>query len=105
MTYAPSRPRTTHRRPSSLMAAAIAGLIAWVGRALTLWNNRRAVFRLAQFDARGLNDIGLSPADVQWALSLPWHVDPSLALSERVAQKRAAARWARRFPIRSDGPE
>ncbi len=99
MTYASSDLRGAGRpRRFSRFSAGAASLFARIGRAATLWNNRRAVFRLAQLDARGLRDIGLQPADVDWALSLPWRVDLSLALSERVAQRRAAARWARRFP-------
>lgn len=65
--------------------------------AFTLWSNRRAIYRLARLEDRYLHDIGISRADVDWALAQPWHVDPSLMLDERVGKRRAAARWARGF--------
>lgn len=75
------------------------GAGAVVGGFVVLWANRRAVHRLATFDDRMLSDIAVSRADIDWALSQPWHVDPSLALSRRVEGRRDAARWARRFEV------
>ena len=51
------------------------------------WQSRRAVSKLAELDNHYLNDIGLTPADVNWAASQPLTVNASLALEER-ARKR-----------------
>ncbi|GAB4225874.1 MAG: hypothetical protein Kow0032_02480 [Methyloligellaceae bacterium] len=68
-----------------------------LGDAFALWSNRRAVHKLARLEDRFLADIGISRADVERALSRPWHVDPSRELQKSVSQRRAATRWARRF--------
>lgn len=59
-----------------------------------LWYNRRAMFKLSRLEDRILADIGLTRADIEWALSLPWHVDPTEALNDRLRCRRSAARWA-----------
>lgn len=60
--------------------------------------NRRAIYRLSQLQDRNLHDIGITRSDVEWALSLPGHVDPSYALQERVERRRKACGWAKNFP-------
>jgi uncharacterized protein YjiS (DUF1127 family) len=54
------------------------------------WTNRRAIHRLSQLEDRNLHDIGITRSDVEWALSLPGHIDPSYALQERVEHRRKA---------------
>lgn len=81
-------------------AAMLRPVSALARRALTLvagWRNRREIVRLATFDDRLLRDIGLTRADVDWALLQPRGVDPSEALAVRVERRRAATRWARRL--------
>lgn len=62
---------------------------------LVRWSNRRAIYKLSLLDNRQLRDIGVTRADVIWALSLPRNVDPSLELSDLVQRRRDARRWAR----------
>lgn len=64
---------------------------------LERWSNRRAVYKLSRLDNRQLRDIGLTRADVTWALSLPRDIDPSLELSCLVQRRRDARRWATKF--------
>jgi uncharacterized protein YjiS (DUF1127 family) len=75
----------------------LAGVIAT--RAVTLWRawqNRRAVAKLAGWDARMLGDIGLTASDVSSALSLPATEDPSARLEALSAERRAGLRAAAR---------
>lgn len=59
------------------------------------WSNRRAIYKLSMLDNRQLRDIGVTRADVIWALSLPRSVDPSLELNNLVQRRRDARSWAR----------
>lgn len=61
------------------------------------WSNRRAIYKLSRLDNRQLRDIGLTRADVIWALSLPRDIDPSLELNSLVQRRREARSWARKF--------
>lgn len=98
MAFAPAGSRTAGRpRHPSALPATVSALLKSAGRAIELWANRRAIHRLAALDDRYLKDIGVSRADVHWALSHPWRVDPSAALASRVERRKGAARWARRF--------
>lgn len=98
MAFAPTGLRTAGRpRNPSLFSTAVSNAMKSAARAIELWANRRAIYRLAALDDRYLKDIGVSRADVHWALSHPWHVDPSIMLSTRVDRRKGAARWARRF--------
>lgn len=101
MSYASTRIGSAGRpqRPSALKAA-LSAIVAAVVRPLVLWGNRRAVYRLMYLDDRHLKDIGVSRADIDWALSKPWSVDPSKELADCVARRRAAARWARKHTNR-----
>lgn len=65
-----------------------------LGAAIMRWSNRRAIYRLSMMDDRLLSDIGLTRADVTWALSLPGNVDPSLELNDLVQRRREARNWA-----------
>ena len=68
-----------------------------VVKSIEIWSNRRQILRLAGADDRLLEDIGLTRADIDWALMQPLHVDPSELLSERVKCRRAAGRWAHKL--------
>ncbi|WP_246775769.1 DUF1127 domain-containing protein [Methylobacterium aquaticum] len=59
-----------------------------VARIVTLWINRRAAYRLAELDDRGLKDIGLTRNDVMGALDLPFMQDPTLPLVHRRRARR-----------------
>lgn len=54
--------------------------------------NRRSVSKLLEWDERMLRDIGLTPGDVQAALSLKASQDPSQKLDALSAERRAAIR-------------
>ncbi|SEP63808.1 protein of unknown function [Faunimonas pinastri] len=74
--------------------------------------NRRAVARLATWDAHTLKDIGLTPSDVHLALAVPLHEDPSTRLmfwslerrSARMANYRDMEARARKSRVRLDAP-
>ena len=98
MTYASTGLRTAGPpRASSRALAALSSIGTAFARALTLWTNRRSIYRLAQLEDRYLSDIGLTRADVDWALAQPWPADPSLELASRVSRRRAARQWADGF--------
>jgi uncharacterized protein YjiS (DUF1127 family) len=68
-------------------------------RVAGLWRamqNRRSVKQLLEWDARMLNDIGLTPGDVLSAMSGPVGEDPSYRLSVLSVERRAAIRAAAR---------
>jgi uncharacterized protein YjiS (DUF1127 family) len=70
-----------------------------LGRVAGLWRavqNRRSVKQLLEWDARMLNDIGLTPGDVLSAMSGPVGEDPSYRLSVLSVERRAAIRAAAR---------
>lgn len=98
MAYAPTGLKTAGRpRNPSLFSTAVSTFLKSAGRVIELWANRRAIHRLAALDDRYLRDIGVSRSDIHWALSHPWHVDPSAMLATRVDTRKSAVRWARRF--------
>lgn len=54
--------------------------------------HRREVAELLELDARSLRDIGLQPSDVRGALAGPLSEDPSIWLTQRSFDRRAALR-------------
>ncbi|MFH6781759.1 MULTISPECIES: DUF1127 domain-containing protein [Methylobacterium] len=62
-----------------------------VARIVTLWINRRAAYRLAELDDRGLKDIGLTRSDVEGVLDLPFRHDPTIPLVHRRRARRQPA--------------
>ncbi len=98
MTYASARLGSADRpKGRSALKAKVSTLAAAALRTITLRSNRRAVYRLMSLEEQHLKDIGVSRADIEWALSKPWGVDPSEVLAARVERRRAAARWARKL--------
>ena len=74
------------RLPIRLFAI-LAALVAWPSRVAAA---RATLRRLAALDARGLADIGLTPADLNDAAALPLAADPGRFLAARVDGQRAA---------------
>lgn len=76
-------------------------------QAIRLWRHRRAVTDLSQLNAAQLKDIGLCRSDIDSALAMPWHRDPSQVLALRAARP-FDAEWTRdaaRFtPMRGPKP-
>lgn len=68
-----------------------------LGRLLELYASRRALLMLSRADDRMLKDIGVSRADLDWALGQPWHVDGTLALAGRIECRKAARNTGRRL--------
>lgn len=64
--------------------AAVLGGVLQLARAVRA---RRQVRRLLSFSNRELKDIGLHRSDVEAALSLPLHQDPSRKLAALIATK------------------
>ena len=83
--------------PAGEKLAALGRIV--VRRVAGLWRamqNRRSVKQLLEWDARMLNDIGLTPGDVLSAMSGPVGEDPSYRLSVLSVERRAAIRAAAR---------
>ena len=64
-------------------------------RAWRAWRGRRQVIVLRDLDDHILVDIGVTRADVRWALDLPFMHDASCEL-ERRATRRQESRWESR---------
>lgn len=90
-------PATPLRRPTPRFSSMVTVLARKMGDFLVAWTNRRAIYKLSRLDDRHLQDIGLTRADVTWALGLPLDVDPSSELNALVERKRAAKYWGRTF--------
>jgi uncharacterized protein YjiS (DUF1127 family) len=71
------------------LAGAIMNRVAAVRRAI---QNRRSVKQLLEWDARMLQDIGLTRGDVVAAMSGPINEDPAHRLSVLSVERRAAYR-------------
>ena len=52
-------------------------------RSIENWQARRAVRSLLKLEDHILRDAGTTRCDVEWALHLPFSVNPALALDER----------------------
>jgi len=80
--------------------------LAGVSKLVRSYRHRRQVAALLSWDDRGLEDIGVTRADVQLALGLPASEDPSFRLrmwalerrSARLAAQREARSTANRYP-------
>ncbi|GAB5377000.1 MAG: hypothetical protein AcusKO_34620 [Acuticoccus sp.] len=72
---------------------------AMAGRIKALWSayeRRRALASLRRLDALQLEDVGLTHAEIEWGLDLPFYVNAARAVSMRASQRRAAEESARR---------
>lgn len=95
MSYASSELGTAGgSRNSSSFANVFSNFLEVAGRALKLWTNRREVQHLARLEDHNLADIGLSRADIDWAMAQPWPLDATEGLAKRVNCRRAANHWA-----------
>lgn len=95
MSYAPSELGTAGRpRNSTSLANIFQNLLDVADRAAKLWTSRREVRHLALLEDHNLADIGLSRADIDWAMAQPWHLDATEGLAKRVDCRRAAKHWA-----------
>jgi uncharacterized protein YjiS (DUF1127 family) len=70
-----------------ILAKSVA-LGALAAGAIAVIRNRREFGRLAQMDAAQLRDIGLTPADIDYARGLPLAQDPTLALARLIDQRQ-----------------
>jgi uncharacterized protein YjiS (DUF1127 family) len=61
-------------------------------RAITVLKNRREARLLSDWDSRALKDIGLTQGDLQGALSLPVHRDPTEYLAHVAAGREPGLR-------------
>lgn len=98
-----ARSYVSHPVPGGVYAASIrlsTVLLAGVSKLVRSYRHRRQVAKLLAWDDRGLEDIGVTRADVQLALGMPATEDPSFRLRiwalERRAARLAAQREARK---------
>jgi uncharacterized protein YjiS (DUF1127 family) len=66
-----------------------AGIISFISRVMRHWNDRRTVHAISQLDDHLLADIGLTRADLDWALHQTSSRLPSEELTRRAAERRA----------------
>ena len=66
-----------------------AGIISFISRVMRHWNDRRTVHAISQLDDHLLADIGLTRADLDWALHQSSSGLPSEELTRRAAERRA----------------
>ena len=86
-------------------------LLAGFSKLVRSYRHRQQVAKLLAWDDRGLDDIGVTRADVQLALGLPATEDPSFRLrmwalerrSARLATQREARSAWNRYPRSADG--
>jgi uncharacterized protein YjiS (DUF1127 family) len=71
-------------------------LLAGIARLVRSYRHRRQVAALLAWDDRGLEDIGVTRADVQLALGLPASQDPSFRLRMWALERRSARLAAQR---------
>jgi uncharacterized protein YjiS (DUF1127 family) len=69
--------------------ALLLGTVRLFKRVVTVISNRRQVMTLRELDDRALKDIGLSRAEVEGALALPLHRDPSRVLAGHAGRARS----------------
>ena len=84
---------------SGFLAASIrfsAAILAGVSKLARSYSHRRQVAKLLAWDDRGLEDIGVTRADVQLALGLPASEDPSFRLRMWALERRSARLAAQR---------
>lgn len=72
--------------------AALLATSKTVLRAVAAMENRRHAQELASWDARALKDIGLTKGDLDGALALPLHRDPTEFLSHVAAGRKPLPR-------------
>ena len=77
-----------HRDRIGLAAGTGNRLTSFLHRLVRNWHARIAVARLERLDDFLLRDAGLSRADLNWALKLPFSVNCEQALIDRVRRAR-----------------
>jgi len=93
------RSHVSHSVPGGVSVAPIqfsARLFASVSKLVRSYRHRRQVAALLAWDDRGLEDIGVTRADVQLALGLPATEDPSFRLRMLALERRSARLAAQR---------
>jgi uncharacterized protein YjiS (DUF1127 family) len=65
------------------------GITSFISRTIAHWSDRRMVHAISQLDDHLLADIGLSRADLDWALHQPSSGRPSEELARLAAERRA----------------
>jgi uncharacterized protein YjiS (DUF1127 family) len=88
-----ARSHVSHPVSGGVLAASIrfsAVLLASVSKLVRSFRHRRQVAKLLAWDDRGLEDIGVTRADVQLALGLPASEDPSFRLRMWALERRSA---------------
>jgi uncharacterized protein YjiS (DUF1127 family) len=94
-----ARSYVSHPVPGGIYAASIrlsTVLLAGVSKLVRSYRHRRQVAKLLAWDDRGLEDIGVTRADVQLALGLPATEDPSFRLRMWALERRSARLAAQR---------
>ena len=82
--------RLDHYRASQAPLSLLQGAVKLIAALVKEVWRRRHVRRMRDLDARTLSDIGVTRADVDWALSLPWTRKAGVEL-QYVARLRRAA--------------
>jgi uncharacterized protein YjiS (DUF1127 family) len=83
------------RSHASSFVSALRAVLAKVSSIATAIKNRREINQLANADAAMLRDLGISPSDIDGALSQPFWHDPSAHLVEAQMSWRRATKAAK----------
>ena len=82
--------RFDNYRVSSAPEGRVAAAVTLIAAQFREFKSRRSLRRMRDLDRRILHDAGVTAADVEWALRLPWHRRAGVEL-QYVARLRRAA--------------
>ena len=75
-------------RSGNSLAGSLAESISGIRNAFRAWQNRRRLSKLKDLDDHLLADVGLTRDDLDWALHLPFAVNPVIELQRRARHGR-----------------
>ena len=81
----------THSMPATALPSIATVVVNAIVKFLRAWKNRRAFYRLGEMSDAELADIGLTRADLNVAIDLPFGSDPTTHLGSMAETRRVEA--------------